>query len=60
MQTEEKKLKYRVHDKTRYAYRNHRQAAVKPAACAAKPLMLSTLGREGEIYVGRKGGGGRR
>jgi len=39
-----------------YVTRNHkyRQAAAKPAACA-KPLMLSTLGREKGIYVGRKG-----
>ena len=29
------------------------QAAVKPAACA-KPLMLSTLGRDGGIYALRR------
>ena len=38
--------------------RKHRQATAKPAACA-KPLMLSTLGREPRgIYVGKKGGKG--
>ena len=35
--------------------RKQLRAAAKPAACA-KPLMLSTLGREGGIYVGKKGG----
>jgi len=34
--------------------RKHCQVAAKRAACA-KPLMLSTLGREKGIYVGRKG-----
>jgi len=33
----------------------HCVETAKPAACA-KPLMLSTAGREGEIYVKMKGG----
>ena len=35
--------------------RKHRRATAKPAACT-KSLILSTLGREGRIYVGKEGG----
>jgi len=34
--------------------RKHRRVATKPVACA-KPLILSTVRREGGICVGKKG-----